>query len=84
MTYRVECEVVSRDPSIACNSMPLAIDSGRVFEHAQKAVHCARQWVRDFEGTEIPEADRQWYSASDLPRATSRRFRRPAASRASR
>jgi hypothetical protein len=27
MTYRVDCEVLSRDPGLACNSAPLALGS---------------------------------------------------------
>jgi len=68
MKYRVEREVLSRNPDIACNCSPLLFRA-QAFENAQEAVDYARQWVQQFDGSEIPEADRRWYSASDLPRA---------------
>jgi len=71
ITYRVNREIMSRNPEVACNSTALIIGGvlGK-FGHAQEAVDFARRWVREFDGSEIPEAQRKWYGPNDLPRAT--------------
>lgn len=61
MTYRVEREVLSRDPNAP--ELPMCRDA--LFDVPQDAVTFARDWVVQF----TPEANGSLYTSDDLPRA---------------
>lgn len=66
--YEVRCEIMSRDPELACNAEAPTLRIAQ-YEHPQEGADACRAFVQDFSAADIPEKLRKWYSAADVPRA---------------